>query len=67
MTDPAHFFEELGYRVSVHQDDDDVWWTDLIPAANPESVIRRYGRGATEPDSALRAMERWRVEQIGSG
>ena len=67
MTDPAHFFEELGYRVSVHQDDDDVWWTDLIPAANPESVIRRYGRGATEPDSALRAMERWRVEQTGSG
>jgi len=67
MTDPAHFFEELGYRVSVHQDDDDVWWTDLIPAANPESVIRRYGRGVTEPDSVLRAMERWRVEQIGSG
>ena len=67
MTDPARFFEDLGYQVSVHQDGDEVWWTDLIPAANPASVIRRYGRGDTELASAQRAMERWQVEQIGSG
>ena len=67
MTDPARFFEQLGYQVSVHQDDDEEWWVDLIPTTNPESVIFRYGRGDTKPDSALRAMERWRVEQIGSG
>ena len=64
--DPVRFFAELGYRVRAERDADGVWWADLIPDANPDSVISRYGRGDSEVLACQRAMERWQQEQIGN-
>jgi hypothetical protein len=44
----------------------DGWtWAALVAAANPDVVMRRYGRGEDEPAAVVRAWRRYRLEQLG--
>jgi hypothetical protein len=41
-------------------------WVALRPRTNPNCVIPRYGRGASDDEAVESAARRYRVEQIGT-
>jgi hypothetical protein len=59
----AEWFRSRGFRLSSHEADGG-WWASLTGINNPDSVVQRYGRGASAGAAARRARERWIVEQV---
>lgn len=65
MSDARAWLVELGYDIEV-EIADGFTWVSLRPRTNPNFVIPRYGRGATEDEAVESAARRYRVEQIGT-
>lgn len=65
MSDGRTWLDELGYHLEFEVADA-FTWVALRPRANPDFVIPRYGRGASEDDAIESAARRYRVEEIGT-
>ena len=65
MSDARAWFSELGYDIEFEVADG-FTWVALRPRTNPNFVIPRYGRGASEDEAIESAAGRYRVEQIGT-
>ena len=57
---------DLGYVLNVAADADGVWWATLTAVDNPEFIVHRYGRGATQSNAAERARCWWRASTTAS-
>jgi hypothetical protein len=66
MSEARAWLDELGYDIEAEVADG-FTWVALRPRANPNFVIPRYGRGASEDEAVESAARRYRVEQIGAG
>jgi hypothetical protein len=65
MSDARAWLIELGYDIEFEVADG-FTWVALRPRTNPNFVIPRYGRGASEDEAIESAVGRYRVEQIGT-
>ncbi len=65
MSDAGAWFGDLGYDIEFEVADG-FTWVALRPRANPNFVVPRYGRGASEDEAIESAAGRYRVEQIGT-
>ena len=59
------WFVELGYDIELETDAGTVW-ASLVSMSDPAFRVPRYGRGRTSREAVESAVERWRVEQVGS-
>ncbi len=65
MSDDRAWLRELGYDIEVEVGDG-FTWAALRGRTNPDRVVPRYGRGASEDEAIESAARRYRAEQIGT-
>ena len=65
MSDGRAWLGGLGYDIEV-EIAGGFTWVALRPRTNPDFVMPRYGRGASEDEAVESAARRYRVEQIGT-
>jgi len=64
--DTATWFDKLGFRVVVNEDESGGYQADFVNSSSTRSATRRYGVGET-PEAAIEsARGRYFVEEIGS-
>jgi hypothetical protein len=64
--DTAAWFEKLGFRVVVSEDETGGYEADVFSLSSDRSVTRRYGTGDTREAAIESARRRYFVEQVGS-
>jgi len=60
IPEATRYFAELGYGLRFAQDNERVWWVDLVGGTE---VIPRYGSGLTKEAAVGWAVARWPAEK----
>lgn len=62
LKDVDHWFRDRGFGIVVTEEDGE-FWAHLFPLSSLQIGAPKYGSGDTPEAAALRARERYRIEQ----